>query len=69
MSVGLHLLNLNVTSVLGHANGSLPPEPEGHPDNPVKDTPDDLGGEPVAVNRIQLHAGIRRKAKITHASN
>ena len=57
-SVGLHLLNLNVTSVLGHTNGSLPPEPEGQPDNPVKDTPDDFGGESVAANRVELYAGI-----------
>ena len=68
-SVGLHLLNLNVTSVLGHTKGNLAPEPKGHPENPVKDTPDDLGGEFVTVNRVQLYTGTQRKARVTYASN
>ena len=66
--IGSQLLNLNATSVLSHPNGSLPPEPEGQPDDPMKDTPDDLGGEFVAVNRIWLRTAARHKTKITYAS-
>ena len=35
----------------------------------MKDTPDDLGGELVAANRIQLHTAAQRKTEITYASN
>lgn len=48
----LHLLGLDVASVWTHANSRLPPEPEGQPDGPMQDTPDDLWGELIAVNRI-----------------
>lgn len=34
---------------LGHTNGSLPPEPEGQPDDPVKNTPDYFGSQFVPV--------------------
>jgi hypothetical protein len=54
---------------LNGANGSLPPEPEGHPDEPVKDTPDDLGGEFITVNQVWLYPCAQKKAEITHASN
>ena len=65
----LHLLNLNVTSVLSHTDSSLPPESERQPQDPVKDTPGDLGGEFVAVNRVRLHAATQRESKVTYASN
>lgn len=67
--MGPDLLDLDVASVLGHANGSLPPEPEGQPDDPVEDTPNDLGGKFIAVNRIQLYTATRQKANTTYASN
>jgi len=66
--IGLRLLNLNVASVLSHADSSLPPEPKRQPKDPVKDTPGDLWGEFVAVNLVRLHAAAQRKTKITHAS-
>jgi len=62
-------LILDVTSILGNADCSLPPDPEGEPEDPVKDTPDDLGGEFITVNRVQLNIGAQREAKITYASN
>ena len=68
-SIGLRLLCPNVTNVLSHPNRSLPPEPESQPEDPVKATPDDLGGEFVAVNQIQLYTGVRNEAEITYASN
>jgi len=42
-------LILDVTSILGNADCSLPPDPEGEPEDPVKDTPDDLGGEFISL--------------------
>ena len=68
-SVRLHLLGLYVMSSLGNTNGSLPPEPEGQPDDPVKDTPDDLRGEFVPVHQVRLCPCARKRTEITHASN
>lgn len=56
-------------SNLGRTNGSLPPEPEGQPDDPMKDTPDDLRGEFVPVNQALLCLCAQEKAGITHISN
>lgn len=65
----LHLLGFYAMRNLGHTNGSLPPEPKGQPDDPVKDTPDDLGGEFIPVNQVRLCSYARKKVKTAHASN